>query len=147
MIASSDAGPCGVTAAISQAYLDALKRHLKGILRDGECLFPDGGWKLSSTSDNSWLSKIYLSQFVAHEVRLKPCLRELSSGCGDSDAIGLALTTAVLLFVASDSPLADRRQLKGGGRRSRQLAARPEEQLCAAQNASPLSCLIPRRGP
>jgi hypothetical protein len=32
------------------------------------CLFDDGGWKLSSTSDNSWLSKIYLSQFIARKI-------------------------------------------------------------------------------
>ena len=34
----------------------------------GICIFPDGGWKLSSSSDNSWLSKVYLSQFVARKV-------------------------------------------------------------------------------
>jgi hypothetical protein len=46
----------------------ALERHLAGVLRPGVCLFPDGAWKLSSTSDNSWLSKIYLCQFVARRV-------------------------------------------------------------------------------
>jgi hypothetical protein len=50
------------------AYLAALRRHLEVVLREGTCLFPDGGWKLSSTSDNSWLSKIYLCQFVARRV-------------------------------------------------------------------------------
>ena len=25
------------------------------VLKPGLCLFEDGGWKLSSTSDNSWL--------------------------------------------------------------------------------------------
>jgi len=48
--------------------LDALKRHLEAVLKTGVCLFEDGGWKLSSTSDNSWLSKIYLCQFVAREI-------------------------------------------------------------------------------
>lgn len=43
----------------------ALARHLHTVLRPGVCLFPDGGWKLSSTNPNSWLSKIYLSQYVA----------------------------------------------------------------------------------
>ena len=42
-----------------------LKRHLEAILQPGVCLFSDGGWKLSSTSDNSWLSKIYLCQYLA----------------------------------------------------------------------------------
>jgi len=46
----------------------ALRRHLEAVLTNGVCLFPDGGWKLSSTSDNSWLSKIYLCQFVARRI-------------------------------------------------------------------------------
>lgn len=49
-------------------YLEALHTHLKKVLVPGVCLFEDGGWKLSSTSSNSWLSKIYLSQFIAREV-------------------------------------------------------------------------------
>ncbi|GIQ68893.1 beta-xylosidase [Xylanibacillus composti] len=50
------------------AYIQALKRHLAAVLKEGVCLFPDGGWKLSSTSSNSWLSKIYLCQFVARQI-------------------------------------------------------------------------------
>ncbi len=46
----------------------ALQRHLEAVLVPGVCLFEDGGWKLSSTSQNSWLSKIYLSQFVARKI-------------------------------------------------------------------------------
>ncbi|MNI64317.1 Beta-xylosidase precursor [compost metagenome] len=38
------------------------------VLVPGTCLFEDGGWKLSSTSNNSWLSKIYLSQFITREL-------------------------------------------------------------------------------
>ncbi|MGN7455680.1 glycoside hydrolase family 52 protein [Paenibacillus pasadenensis] len=49
-------------------YLAALRTHLATVLQEGTCLFPDGGWKLSSTSDNSWLSKIYLCQFIAREI-------------------------------------------------------------------------------
>jgi hypothetical protein len=45
-----------------------LERHLYGVLRQGVCLFSDGGWKLSSTSQNSWLSKIYLCQYVSEQV-------------------------------------------------------------------------------
>ena len=48
--------------------LAALRVHLKSVLRRGVCRFPDGGWKLSSTNDNSWLSKIYLCQHVAEKV-------------------------------------------------------------------------------
>ena len=46
----------------------ALNTHLKTVLAPDACLFPDGAWKMSSTSDNSWLSKIYLCQFVARKI-------------------------------------------------------------------------------
>ena len=46
-------------------YIKALKKHFVTIMESGICLFEDGGWKLSSTSGNSWLSKIYLCEFVA----------------------------------------------------------------------------------
>ncbi|WP_166244687.1 glycoside hydrolase family 52 protein [Paenibacillus turpanensis] len=49
-------------------YIAALKRHLDTVLQDGICLFADGGWKISSTSNNSWLSKIYLCQFIARHI-------------------------------------------------------------------------------
>lgn len=48
--------------------LELMKGHLMSVLQPGVCKFPDGGWKLSSTSDNSWLSKIYLCQWVAREL-------------------------------------------------------------------------------
>jgi hypothetical protein len=47
---------------------ESLGRHLNTVLVKGTCKFVDGGWKLSSTNDNSWLSKIYLCQHVAREV-------------------------------------------------------------------------------
>jgi hypothetical protein len=50
------------------AYVRVLKTHLEKVLVPGVCLFEDGGWKLSSTSDNSWLSKIYLCQFIARRI-------------------------------------------------------------------------------
>ncbi|CAI9389233.1 Beta-xylosidase [Bacillus sp. T2.9-1] len=49
-------------------YIQALKTHLETVLTEGVCLFEDGGWKISSTSNNSWLSKIYLCQFIAREI-------------------------------------------------------------------------------
>ena len=48
--------------------IKALKTHLTSILKPGICLFPDNGWKLSSSADNSWLSKIYLCQYVARQI-------------------------------------------------------------------------------
>jgi hypothetical protein len=63
----------GVPEATSESgqygeYIATLKRHLVGVLKPGICLFESGAWKLSSTSDNSWLSKIYLCQHVARTV-------------------------------------------------------------------------------
>ncbi|MCS6243852.1 MAG: beta-xylosidase [Opitutus sp.] len=52
--------------------LAALRTHLDTVFVPGVCLFADGGWKLSSTNDNSWLSKIYLCQFVAPAVFARP---------------------------------------------------------------------------
>jgi len=48
--------------------IEALREHLEAVLKPGICLFEDNGWKLSSTSVNSWLSKIYLCQFVARSI-------------------------------------------------------------------------------
>ena len=45
-----------------------LHRHFARVLRTGACRFADGGWRLSCTSRNSWLSKIYLCQAVAEGV-------------------------------------------------------------------------------
>jgi hypothetical protein len=50
--------------------LDALKRHTLSLLKDTRKrnFFADGGIKLSSTSNNSWMSKIALFQHVCREV-------------------------------------------------------------------------------
>lgn len=58
-------------------YISTLKKHFKNVLVEGTCLFDNGGWKLSSTSNNSWLSKIYLCQFVARKI-----LEFKSDDCG-----------------------------------------------------------------
>ncbi|GAE29733.1 beta-xylosidase [Halalkalibacter hemicellulosilyticusJCM 9152] len=49
-------------------YIKALIKHIQTVLKPDVCLFEDGGWKLSSTSDNSWLSKIYLCQFIYRHI-------------------------------------------------------------------------------
>ncbi|MDA3962531.1 MAG: beta-xylosidase [Planctomycetota bacterium] len=46
----------------------ALRSHFDAILKPGVCLYDDGGWKLSSTADNSWKSKICLCQHVARVI-------------------------------------------------------------------------------
>jgi hypothetical protein len=52
--------------------IDALGQHLRAILNPGLCLFSDGGWKLSAHSDNSWVSKIFLCQFIAERLLAVP---------------------------------------------------------------------------
>ncbi len=50
--------------------LDLLQRHTRALLLDPQRrnLFPDGGVKLSSTSNNSWMSKIAIFMHVARRV-------------------------------------------------------------------------------
>ena len=46
-----------------------LRRHLETVLVPGVCVDPvSGGFKLSSSSDNTWASKIFLCQFVAERI-------------------------------------------------------------------------------
>lgn len=49
--------------------LDLLSCHLKEILRPGICIdLKSGGWKMSSTSTNTWFSKIALAQHVVRKM-------------------------------------------------------------------------------
>jgi len=48
-------------------FIGALKKHFEAALADG-CKFSDGAWKMSKTSDNSWLSKTFLCQFIAEKI-------------------------------------------------------------------------------
>jgi hypothetical protein len=48
--------------------LDKVKTHMYAVLQSGRCLFEDGGWRLSASSDNSWISKIFLCQYVVNNV-------------------------------------------------------------------------------
>lgn len=45
-----------------------LKHHLETVLETKVCLFPDGGWKLSANNGNSWMSKIFLCEYVADDL-------------------------------------------------------------------------------
>lgn len=47
----------------------ALKHHIVTVLKPGCCIDPiSGGWKLSSTSKNTWNSKIFLSQHIVKKI-------------------------------------------------------------------------------
>ena len=49
-------------------FIILLQKHLTGVLKPGLCLFDDGGWRLSSGSTNSWMSKIFLCEYIAEEI-------------------------------------------------------------------------------
>ena len=97
---------CGAAEALEpngryKAYLAALRLHLSAVLKPGVCLFRDGGWKLSSTSDNSWLSKVYLSQHVARKyLGLTP------DGQADAAHVGWLLHPEQSVWSWSDQMLA-----------------------------------------
>jgi len=67
-------GFCGAAGALDPdgpygPMIRALSRHLDAVLVPGICLDAEsGGWKLSSTSRNTWLSKIFLNQYVAERI-------------------------------------------------------------------------------
>lgn len=49
--------------------LECLRTHLHGALRRGVCLDQSsGGWKISSTSRNTWFSKIAIAQYVVRRL-------------------------------------------------------------------------------
>lgn len=49
--------------------LERLERHMKGALVPGICIDAESlGWKISSTSHNTWMSKIALAQFVTRQL-------------------------------------------------------------------------------
>ena len=54
----------------TKVLVELLRRHTAGLLSDTERrnLFDDGGIKLSSTSNNSWMSKIAVFQHVCRQV-------------------------------------------------------------------------------
>lgn len=49
--------------------VNVLGAHLRTVLSPGVCIDAEsGGWKISSTSTNTWMSKIAMCQFVAEDV-------------------------------------------------------------------------------
>ncbi|MDT8715945.1 xylan 1,4-beta-xylosidase [Clostridium sp. 19966] len=49
--------------------INVLKKHIRTIMKPGICIDEvSGGWKLSSTSKNTWNSKIFLCQYVIKEI-------------------------------------------------------------------------------
>jgi hypothetical protein len=60
--AVSDTGPYG-------DMIRLLRKHIDSILKPGICLdSTSGGWKLTSSGNNTWQSKVYLAQFVTERI-------------------------------------------------------------------------------
>ncbi|HEX4053776.1 MAG TPA: glycoside hydrolase family 52 protein [Tepidisphaeraceae bacterium] len=59
-----------LTRHLQSPLISVLRQHALKLLtdRDSPNLFPDGGLKLSSTSNNSWMSKIAIVQYVARSI-------------------------------------------------------------------------------
>ncbi len=91
-------GFCGAPEALRPdgpygGLIQALKRHIDTILAPGICLDPvSGGWKLSSSDKNTWISKIILNQYVVENIlgivdertqRDAVHARWLRTGCAD----------------------------------------------------------------
>ncbi len=53
-------------------FISMMRVHLEQVLKPGCCMFDDGSWRLTTGNTNSWLSKIYLCQFVARELLAFP---------------------------------------------------------------------------
>jgi hypothetical protein len=49
-------------------FLGVLKHHIVRALESGACIAADNSWKLSSSSDMTWLSKLYMCRFIATEI-------------------------------------------------------------------------------
>jgi hypothetical protein len=82
-----------------KVLLGQLSRHLRRILVRGVCLdAKSGGWKLSSSSTNTWMSKIFLCQHVAAELFADSVTEEAANA--DAAHIGwqLSATTRTLNF-------------------------------------------------
>jgi hypothetical protein len=63
----------GLTEMVSEdgsfgEMIRKLKTHLQNVLQPGLCLFEDGSWRLSARSTNSWISKVFLCQYIAREI-------------------------------------------------------------------------------
>jgi hypothetical protein len=77
--------------ALRGPWVDVLRRHTVALLTDPQRrnLFDDGGIKLSSTSNNSWMSKIALFQYVARQI-----LRLCDEGADDAGLFRNLFATA-----------------------------------------------------
>lgn len=54
-------------------YFAALRRHmLEHVLKEAGCLYPDGGWRITSANANTFPAKVYVCQFAARHILKLP---------------------------------------------------------------------------
>jgi hypothetical protein len=81
------------------ALVDLLDRHLRKTLVRGVCLdSKSGGWKLSSSAFNTWMSKIFVCQYVAGELFADALTPEAASADAAHVAWQLSPITRTLNF-------------------------------------------------
>ena len=85
-------------------FIRALQKHLDVVLANNLCVYSNGGWRLDSQSDNTWLSKIFLNEFVGRQV-LDRDIRASTNAADAQSVVWLTQTTAARLAF-SDQVLA-----------------------------------------
>ena len=82
----------------------ALKEHIQTVLVPGICLFEDGGFKLSETSDNSWISKIFLCQYIIEKVlhMNMPQVMDKADAVGKADTVSICYNGRLAEYVPHD---------------------------------------------
>lgn len=81
-------------------FIEAMQRHIDIVIGTGVCITADGGWKLDSESNNTWLSKTYLNEFVGRHV-LRQDLAA-STARADATAVSWLTNAASARFAWSD---------------------------------------------
>ncbi len=77
-------------------FIRALQKHLNVVLANNLCVYDNGGWRLDSQSDNTWLSKIFLNEFVGRQV-LGQNIRASTNAADAESVVWLTQTTAARL--------------------------------------------------
>jgi hypothetical protein len=84
-----------------RALFDGLCRHMRHALQPGVCLdAQSGAWKISSTSHNTWLSKVYLAQVVVEQ--LMPDALTAKARAADAVHLRFSRDGAAAAFAAVD---------------------------------------------
>ncbi len=84
---------------ICGTFIRALQKHLDVVLANNLCVYSNGGWRLDSQSDNTWLSKIFLNEFVGRQV-LDRDIRASTNAADAQSVVWLTQTTTARLALS-----------------------------------------------